>query len=75
MGCTCGRCRRTSIAGIPGNEASSHALAIVYAALNHGLVRHRCDVQGLMHIGAGEPCNWCGVTEPAPWLEKAEPAV
>ncbi len=30
------------------------------------LTLHHCPVEGWMEIEAGQPCNWCGRTEPAP---------
>ena len=33
---------------------------------NAGLVPHQCPVEGWMRIEAGQPCNWCGRTEPEP---------
>ncbi len=29
-------------------------------------VPHQCPVEGRMEIEAGQPCNWCSRTEPAP---------
>lgn len=25
---------------------------------------HKCPVEGEISIGKGEPCSWCGATEP-----------
>lgn len=25
---------------------------------------HECPIDGPMHVGAGEPCNWCGAERP-----------
>lgn len=30
------------------------------------LVDHHCCVDGHMQIAVGEPCNWCGRSEPQP---------
>lgn len=31
-----------------------------------GMWSHRCPEEGcLMEVGAGEPCSWCGASEPA----------
>ena len=30
------------------------------------LVPHQCPVEGAMTIEVGQPCNWCGQTEPEP---------
>lgn len=26
--------------------------------------RHNCPEDGLLDIGEGEPCNWCGAVDP-----------
>jgi hypothetical protein len=74
LGCTCQKCRATASRWSLGGEPPPPALAITYAAIHHGLVRHECRVQGVMHIEAGEPCNWCDIVEPAPWLASAASA-